>query len=149
MDVILLNKVENLGNLGDMVSVKPGYGRNYLIPSGRAVLATPENRKAFEERRAELEKAVAEALAAAEARRSALSELSVTITHKAGEEGKLFGSVGTAEIAEAVTAAGVEIKKQEVRLPAGPIRQVGEFDIELHLHPEVNVTIKVEVEPEE
>ncbi len=149
MDVILLNKVENLGNLGDMVSVKSGYGRNFLIPSGKAVPATTENRKAFEERRAELEKAVADALAIAESRRDALCDLSVKITHKAGEEGKLFGSVGTVEIAEAVIAAGVEIQKQEVRLPSGAIRQVGVFDIELHLHPEINVVIKVEVQPEE
>ncbi len=149
MNVILLNKVENLGNLGDMVSVKAGYGRNFLIPSGKAVPATTENRKAFEERRTELEKAVADALALAESRREALSGLSVAITHKAGEEGKLFGSVGTVEIAEAVTATGVEIQKQEVRLPTGAIRHTGEFDIEVHLHPEINVTIKVEVQPEE
>jgi large subunit ribosomal protein L9 len=149
MDVILLNKVENLGNLGDMVSVKSGYGRNFLIPAGKAVPATTENRKAFEERRAELEKAVADALAIAESRRDTLSDLSVTIAHKAGDEGKLFGSVGTVEIVEAVIASGVEIQKQEVRMPSGAIRQVGVFDIELHLHPEINVVIKVEVQPEE
>ncbi len=149
MEVILLNKVENLGNLGDVVKVRPGYGRNYLIPSGKAVPATEENRKLFDERRAELEKAAAEALAAAEARREALSELVVTIRHKAGEEGRLFGSVGTADIAAAVNEAGVQLEKQEVRLPGGPLRQTGEYEIELHLHPEVNVTIKVNVVAEE
>ncbi len=149
MEVILLNKVENLGNLGDVVKVRPGYGRNYLIPSGKAVPATEENRKLFDERRAELEKAAAEALAAAEARREALSELVVTISHKAGEEGRLFGSVGTADIAAAVNEAGVQLEKQEVRLPGGPLRQTGEYEIELHLHPEVNVTIKVNVVAEE
>ncbi len=149
MEVILLNKVENLGDLGDVVKVRPGYGRNYLIPTGKAVPATEENRKLFEERRAELEKAAAEALAAAQARREALSELTVTIAHKAGEEGRLFGSVGTGDVAEAVTAAGVAITRQEVRLPQGPLRQVGEYEIELHLHPEVNATIRVNVVPEE
>ncbi len=149
MEVILLNKVENLGDLGDVVKVKPGYGRNYLIPTGRAVPATEANRKVFEARRAELEKAAAEALAAAEARRDALADLEVAISHKAGEEGRLFGSVGTGDIAEAVTAAGVSVEKQEVRLPEGPIRQTGEYEIELHLHPEVNVTIKVNVVGEE
>lgn len=145
MEVILLNKVENLGDLGDVVKVRPGYGRNYLIPSGKAVPATEENRKVFEARRAELERAAKEALAAAESRREALADLVVTITHKAGEEGRLFGSVGTSDIAEAVTAAGVAVERQEVRLPEGPIRQTGEYEIELHLHPEVNVTIKVNV----
>ncbi|HHH35784.1 MAG TPA: 50S ribosomal protein L9 [Gammaproteobacteria bacterium] len=145
MEVILLNKVENLGDLGDVVKVRPGYGRNFLIPSGKAVPATEENRKIFEARRAELEKAAAEALAAAESRREALADLVVTITHKAGEEGRLFGSVGTSDIAEAVTASGVAVERQEVRLPEGPIRQTGEYEIELHLHPEVNVTIKVNV----
>jgi len=145
MEVILLNKVENLGNLGDVVNVKSGYGRNYLIPSGAAVLATSENRKVFEERRAVLEQAMAETLAAAQARRDALQDLSVTIAHKAGEEGKLFGSVGTADIVAAVVAAGVSIEKQEVRLPEGPIRQIGEYEIELHFHPEVNVSIKLNV----
>lgn len=151
MEVILLNKVENLGNLGDVVKVKPGYGRNFLIPSGRAVPATDENRKVFEERRAELERQAAEVLSAAEARRDQLVELAtVTIARKAGDEGKLFGSIGTSDIAEAVTAAGVEVEKQEVRLPAeGPIRQTGEYEIGLHLHPEVNVDVKVEVVAEQ
>ncbi|MFQ5489064.1 MAG: 50S ribosomal protein L9 [Gammaproteobacteria bacterium] len=145
MEVILLNNVENLGGLGDVVNVKPGYGRNFLIPSGKAVPATEENRKVFEQRRAELEKTAAEALAAAEARRDALKELEITITHKAGDEGRLFGSVGTTDIAVAVNEAGVQLERQEVRLPSGPIRQTGEYEIDLHLHPEVNVTVKVNV----
>lgn len=148
MDVILLNKVENLGDLGDVVSVRPGYGRNFLIPSGRAVPATEENRKIFEQRRAELERLAAEALAEAQARRERLLAAKVTIARKAGEEGKLFGSVGTADIAEAFAAAGIEVKKQEIRLPAGPIRQTGEYEIGLHLHPEVNVDVTIEVVPE-
>ncbi|MFQ5487767.1 MAG: 50S ribosomal protein L9 [Gammaproteobacteria bacterium] len=149
MEVILLNNVENLGKLGDVVNVKPGYGRNFLIPSGKAVPASEENRKVFEARRAELEKAAAEARSAAEARRDALGELVITIAHKAGEQGRLFGSVGTTDIATAVSEAGVQLEKHEVRLPSGPIRQTGEYEIELHLHPEVNVTIKVNVVGEE
>ncbi|HHC72015.1 MAG TPA: 50S ribosomal protein L9 [Thiotrichales bacterium] len=148
MEVILLEKVENLGNLGDRVNVRPGYGRNYLIPTGKATAATPENIKAFEERRAELEKQAAEALAAAEARRDQLEGLTVTITAKAGDEGKLFGSVGTADIAEAVTGAGVAIEKREVRMPEGPIRVTGEYQIELHLHTDVDASVKVVVEAE-
>ena len=148
MEVILLEKVENLGNLGDRVNVRPGYGRNYLIPTGKATAATPENIKAFEERRAELEKQAAEALAAAEARRAQLEGLTVTITAKAGDEGKLFGSVGTADIAEAVTGAGVAIEKREVRMPEGPIRVTGEYQIELHLHTDVDASVKVVVEAE-
>ncbi|SRR5690606_7403249 len=148
MEVILLEKVENLGNLGDKVKVRPGYGRNYLVPKGKATLATPENLKLFEERRAELEKAAAEALAAAEARKSQLEGLRVTINVKAGEEGKLFGSVGTTDIAEAVTAAGVAIARHEVRLPEGPIRSTGEYEIELHLHSDVDATVTVVVAPE-
>ena len=149
MEVILLNKVENLGNLGDVVNVKAGYGRNYLIPSGVAVLATADNRKVYEERRAALEQAAAEALAAAQARRDRLQDISVTLIHKAGEEGKLFGSVGTTDIVAAVVAAGGVIEKQEVRLPEGPIRQTGEYAVELHFHPEVNVSIKVNVVAED
>lgn len=146
MEVILLDKVDNLGNLGDKVSVKPGFGRNYLIPTGRAVPATGENLAAFEERRAELEKQVAEKLAAAEARKSQIEALGkVTITHKAGDEGKLFGSVGTSDIADACTAAGAEVAKAEVRLPEGPFRVAGEYEVELHLHADVNATITVEI----
>jgi len=146
MDVILLDKVENLGGLGDVVSVRPGYGRNYLIPGGRAIPATDANRKIFDERRAELEKAAAEALAVAERRRDAIQELAViSIAQRAGEEGKLFGSVGTTDIATAVTAAGVELHKHEVRLPTGVLRQTGNYDIDVHLHPEVNATVKIEI----
>ncbi|MCC6302030.1 MAG: 50S ribosomal protein L9 [Gammaproteobacteria bacterium] len=149
MQVILLNKVENLGNLGDVVNVKPGYGRNFLIPTGKAAPATEENRKAFEARRAEYERAASDALAEAEARRDRLAGLTVVITRKVGDEGKLFGSVGTLDIAEAFTAADAAVKKSEVRMPSGSIRQTGSYDISLHLHPEVNVDVKVEVVGEE
>jgi large subunit ribosomal protein L9 len=150
MEVILLDKVDNLGNLGDKVSVKAGYGRNFLIPTGRAVPATEANVKVFEERRAELEKQAAEKLATAESRKAAVEGLGkVSISHKAGEEGKLFGSVGTSDIADACTAAGVEIAKSEVRLPEGPFRVAGEYEVVLHLHADVNATIAVEVVAEE
>jgi large subunit ribosomal protein L9 len=148
MDVILLTKVENLGDLGDRVKVRPGYGRNYLIPTGRATAATAENIARFEAQRAELEKAAAEALTGAQARREQLQDLSVTISARAGEEGKLFGSVGTADIADAITQAGVEVKKHEVRLPSGALRQAGEFEVEIHLHTDVDATVKVNVVPE-
>lgn len=148
MNVILLEKVENLGNLGDMVSVRPGFGRNFLIPGGKAVAATEENRKRFEARRAELEKAAAEALKLAQLRASQLNGVTVAIACKVGEEGRLFGSVGTVDIAEAFAAAGHEIRKQEVRMPEGHFRHVGVYEVELHLHPEVNVEVKVELVPE-
>ena len=143
MDVILLEKVANLGSLGDKVKVKAGYGRNFLLPYGKAVAATADNLKAFEERRAELEKAAAEKLSAAQARGEALEGASVTITSKAGEEGKLFGSIGTHDIADALTASGVEVAKSEVRLPNGTIRQVGEYDVAVHLHTVVEATVKL------
>lgn len=149
MEIILLEKVENLGNLGDKATVRPGYARNYLIPQGKAKYATPENLAEFEARRAELEMAAADALIAARARKEKLEELELSITAKAGGEGKLFGSVGAADIAAAVTAAGVEVQKREVRLPEGPLRQTGEYEIGLHLHFEVNATIKLTVLPEE
>ncbi|HEC17186.1 MAG TPA: 50S ribosomal protein L9 [Sedimenticola sp.] len=149
MDVILLQKVDNLGDLGEKVSVQAGYGRNFLIPSGRAVPATPENLAELEERRAELEKQAAERLAAAEKRKARLDGLAVTISCKAGDEGRLFGSVGTADIARAVTDAGVELAKQEVRLPEGPFRVTGEFDVTVHLHTDVNAVIKLTIAPEE
>ena len=146
MDVILLEKVDNLGNLGDKVSVKPGYGRNFLIPSGKAVAATESNVAEFEARRAELEKQAAEALAAAEARKARIEALSaVTITRKAGEEGRLFGSVGTADIAEAVVAAGAELEKREVRLPAGPFHVTGEFEVQVHLHSDVDAVVQIAI----
>jgi len=149
MDVILLKKVEGLGNLGDRVKVRSGYGRNFLLPSGRAKLATPENIKLFEERRAELEREAAESLAAAEARRAAIEALeSITIKAKAGDEGKLFGSIGPADIAEAAVAAGVEIERREVRMPEGPIRAAGEYELDVHLHTDVNASLKVVIEAE-
>jgi large subunit ribosomal protein L9 len=147
VDVILLKKVGGLGELGDKVAVRPGYGRNYLIPQGYAAPATPDNLKAFEERRAELEREAAEALAAAEARKERLADLSVSIARKAGDEGRLFGSVGTTDIAAAITEAGVEVEKSEVRLPSGPLRNVGEYEIDLHLHSDVDTTVRVEVIP--
>ncbi|MEO7558290.1 MAG: 50S ribosomal protein L9 [Gammaproteobacteria bacterium] len=150
MEVILLEKVENLGNLGDKVAVKPGYGRNYLIPSGKAAAATARNLVKFEERRAELEKTGAEALQAAQARAEALRNLAmVTINSKAGEEGKLFGSVGTTDISQGFTDAGVPVGKHELRLPNGPLRHLGEHEITIHLHTDVNVTVKVMVAAEE
>jgi len=146
MEVILLEKVANLGNLGDRVTVRPGYGRNYLVPGKKAVPATQENIEMFEARRAELEKAAADSLGAAQARAVKLAEVAkVTIGSHAGEEGKLFGSVGVAEIAAAFTAAGVEIAKREVSLPEGPIRMVGEYEIDIHLHSDVTQTVKVNV----
>ncbi|RME33408.1 MAG: 50S ribosomal protein L9 [Gammaproteobacteria bacterium] len=149
MEVILLEKVHKLGELGDKVNVKPGFGRNYLIPQKKAVPATPENVKQFEERRAELEKAQAEALAAAQARAESLQGLEVTIASLAGPEGKLFGSVGTADIAEAISATGTTVERREVQLDAGALRAIGEYDIDLHLHPDVSVTVKVRIVAEE
>lgn len=145
MQIILLEKVQNLGDLGDKVNVKPGFGRNFLIPTGKAVPATESNVAAFEARRAELEKAAAEKLAAAQVRADQLAALSVTITRKASDEGKLFGSVSNSDVADAVTAAGVEIGKAEVRMPEGPIRDTGEYNIAVHLHTDINSTVKVVV----
>jgi len=148
MEVILLEKVENLGNLGDRVNVKSGYGRNFLIPGGKATPATEEHIKAFEERRAELEKAAAEALALAESRRDKLVDMTITIAAKAGEEGKLFGSIGAIDIAEAIRAAGVEIERHEVRLPEGAFRNIGEYPVQLHLHTDINSEITLVIEAE-
>ncbi len=145
MEVILLEKVANLGSLGDKVKVKAGYGRNFLLPYGKAVPATEANLKAFEERRAELEKAAAEKLSAAQARAEALEGAAFTISSKAGEEGKLFGSIGVRDIADAITAGGTEVEKSEVRLPEGPIRVTGEYEIELQLHTDVTVTVQLAV----
>jgi len=149
MEVILLERVENLGNLGDKVMVKPGYGRNYLLPKGKAVAATEKNLAEFEKRRASLEKVEADALREAQGRADALKAVRVTIARKAGEEGRLFGSVGTADIAEAVTEAGAELHKHEVRLPEGPLRRTGEYDIVLHLHTDIDASVKVDLVPEE
>jgi len=148
MEIILLEKISNLGGLGDKVAVKPGYGRNYLIPQGKAVAATAEKIKQFEDRRAELEKKAAETLAAAQARAASIAALSVTITHKAGDEGRLYGSIGTKDIAEAVTAAGVAIEKQEVRLPTGPIRHTGQYEIGIQLHGDVVAILPLTVAAE-
>jgi large subunit ribosomal protein L9 len=149
MEIILLEKVHKLGALGDRVNVKPGFGRNYLIPSGKAVSATADNIAKFDARRAELEKQQQETVALATARAEKLNAVNVSIARKAGEEGKLFGSVGTADIAEAVTATGVELSKQEIRLPEGPIRNLGEIELDVHLHADVSATIKVNVVAEE
>lgn len=151
MEVILLAKVENLGNIGDKVKVKNGYGRNFLIPTGKATAATAENLAAFEARRAELEKQAAAELAAAQSRADKVAALggSITIAAKVGEEGRLFGSVGTVDVAEALAAKGVEVERNEVRLPEGPIRTTGEHEVTLHLHTDVNVDIKVIIVDEE
>ena len=146
MEIILLDKIANLGSLGDQVSVKSGYARNFLFPQGKAVPATEANIKVFEERRAELEAKIAADLAAAEERAEKINALdAIVISSKAGDEGKLFGSIGTKDIADAVTAAGVEVQKSEVLLPNGTLRETGEFDIELHLHADVFASIKLQV----
>ena len=149
MEVILLEKIENLGGIGDTVKVKSGYGRNYLIPQGKATLATPEHLAEFEARRAELEARAADELTSAQARAEKFEDLTLVIKSKAGTEGKLFGSVGTIDIAEAATAAGVEVARSEVRLPEGPIRVVGEHMVEFHLHTDINVEVQIVVEAEE
>ena len=148
MEIILLEKIENLGAMGDRVNVKPGYGRNFLIPKGKATPATEANIAEFEARRAEFEKAAAEVLAAAEKRRDQLEDLTVTITSKAGDEGKLFGSVGTTDIAAAIAENGVAVERNEVRLPTGAFRQLGEYDVQLHLHSDVDATVKLVIAPE-
>ena len=145
MEVILLESVQKLGELGDKVTVKSGYGRNFLIPQKKAVPATAENLQQFEERRADLEAAAGDKLSIAKNRAKKVEELSITITTKAGEEGKLFGSITVRDVADACGAAGVELEKSEVRLPEGPIRQLGEFEINIHLHPEVDAVLKLAV----
>jgi len=149
MEVILLDKVENLGGIGDKVKVKPGYARNYLLPQGKAARATPENIAEFEARRAELEAKAAGVIADAKARAEKIEGLALTILAKAGSEGKLFGSVGPVDIAEAAEAAGVTIERSEIRLAEGPLRAVGTHEVEVHLHSEVSVPITVTVEGEE
>lgn len=146
MEVILLEKIGNLGSLGDKVDVKAGYGRNFLIPQGKAVPATRDNLTHFEARRAELEAAAAAAVAAAEQRGEALNSLGpVSIGAKAGDEGKLFGSVGTRDIADALAAAGCDVDKSEVRLPEGPLRELGEFEVDIQLHADVTATVVIAV----
>lgn len=148
MDVILLQKVKNLGNLGDKVRVKPGYSRNFLIPYGKAVPATASNIAQFETSRAEFEARANETLAAALARKASLEGNSVTIKANASTEGKLYGSVGPREIAEAFTTAGMPLEKAEVIMGEGPLRKVGETDVEVHLHADVHMTVKVIIVPE-
>ncbi len=144
MEIILLDKVANLGGLGDQVNVKSGYARNFLFPQGKAVPATKANIEKFEQRRAELEAKIADLLTAAQARAEQISALGeVTIAAPAGDEGKLFGSVGTRDIAEAITAAGVKVAKAEVKLPTGTLRETGEYDIAVQLHSDVTVTAKI------
>lgn len=145
MNVILLESVENLGGIGDMVKVKPGYGRNYLLPQGKAALATPGNMKAIEARRAELEKAAAEEIAKAKTRAKAINGLEVVIPANAGSEGKLFGSVGPIDIAESLAGIQVEVERAEIRMPDGPIHELGEFAIGVHLHSEVDAEITLRV----
>lgn len=149
MQIILLEKMGKLGDLGDKVNVKAGYGRNYLIPYGKAVSATAANLADFEARRAELEKAAAESKTAAETRALALEGSELVIKAKSGDEGKLFGSIGAKDIAQALSTDAVEIVRSEVRLPEGALRQLGEYEINIHLHSEVNVIVKVIIEAEE
>ncbi len=149
MDVILLEKVENLGVIGDRVKVRSGYGRNFLLPRGKATLATSANIAVFEARRADLEAKQQDELAVAQTRAANVVKLEIQLTAKAGTEGKLYGSLGTADIAEACTTAGVLVKRSEVRLPEGPIRTVGEHSIELHFHSDVNAVIRISVVAEE
>ena len=148
MNVILLERHRNLGDLGEEVSVRPGYARNYLIPQGKAVRASTEARALFEQRRAELERVANEQLGEAQARAAKLTDLAIAIVVKAGEEGKLYGSVGTQDIADAISRESIEVAKSEVRLPEGVIRSLGEYEIDVQLHSDVTVTVKVSVVPE-
>jgi large subunit ribosomal protein L9 len=148
MEVILLERIRNLGDLGEMVSVKAGYARNFLIPYKKAVVANEKNKAEFEARRAELEKAQAEALAAAQARADKLNGQTFTIKVKASEEGKLFGSIGPREIADVISAAGTEVSKAEIQMPAGPIKEIGSEEIGIGLHAEVSATVTIVVEAE-
>ena len=149
MEVILLENIGNLGNLGDKVDVKSGFGRNYLIPQGKAVPATESNVAEFEARRADLEAAAAATLSEAQTRGAAIDALdTITITANAGEEGKLFGSVGTRDIAEAITAAGCDVDKSEVRLPEGALRELGDYEIAIQVHGEVTAQVAIAVIPE-
>ena len=148
MEVILLEKIANLGNLGDRVTIKSGYARNYLVPQGKAVAATAKKIAEFEARRAELEKAAAEKLNAAQKLGNELNKLQVVITHKAGDEGRLFGSVGTQSIAEAITAAGIAVEKHQIRLPHGAIRHIGDYSIDITVHSDVVVTLPIKIAAE-
>lgn len=145
MNVILLENVENLGSIGDMVKVKPGYGRNYLLPQGKAALATKKNMEEIEARRAELEKAAAEELKQARERAKAISGVELVIPANVGSEGKLFGSIGPIDIADAFEAIQIEVQRSEVRLADGPLQEVGEFTVGVHLHPEVDAEVTVRI----
>jgi len=145
MNVILLDNVENLGNIGDLVKVKPGFGRNFLIPHGKAALATPENMKAIEARRAELEKAAGEELENAQVRAKAIDGMELVISANAGSEDKLFGSVGPIDIVDALEKVQIEVERSEIRMPDGPIHELGEFSVGVHLHSDVNADITVRV----
>lgn len=149
MEVILLEQVNKLGALGEQVTVKPGYGRNFLIPSGKAALATPENREKFEARRAELERAQADALSAAQAQAEKIDGLALTLRRKVSSGGKLFGSVGASDIVEAAAAADVTLSRQAIRLADGPFKQVGEYEVEVHLRADVDATIKLAIVSED
>lgn len=145
MQIILLEKIVNLGNLGDLVNVKAGYARNYLVPQGLATVATETNIKAFEGRRQELEKASADKLQSAQARAKELTGKSVEIASKASDEGRLFGSVGLVEISEAFAAKGLELSKAEIQLPEGPIKMIGDYEVVCSVHTEVGFNINVKV----
>ncbi|KXS39786.1 50S ribosomal protein L9 [Modicisalibacter tunisiensis] len=145
MEVILLDKIGKLGALGDKVTVKPGYGRNYLVPYGLAVPATKDNVAAFEAQRAELEAQAVERQREAEERAEQLNDIELSLVAKAGDEGKLFGSIGPRDLADALTQAGLDVAKSEVRMPEGPIRATGEYDVQLHLHAEVDATVRIVV----
>lgn len=149
MEVILLEQVNKLGALGEQVTVKPGYGRNFLIPSGKAALATPENVEKFEARRAELEKAQADALSAAQSQAEKIDGLALTLRRKTSSGGKLFGSVGATDIVEAAAAADVELSRQAIKLPDGPFKQVGEYEVEVHLRADVDAMIKLAIVSED
>jgi len=149
MNVILLDNVENLGGIGDLVTVKAGYGRNYLLPHGKAALATQDNIAEFEARRTDLEKAAAADLAAAQAREALIQGMELVIAANVGPEGKLFGSVGPIDIGEAFSKVGVEVQRSEIRMPDGPIHEVGDFAVGVHLHTEINVEVTVKVVAED
>ncbi len=149
MEVILFEKIDRLGGIGDLVNVKAGFARNYLLPQGKAKVATDANKAEIETRRAEFETMAADALASAEKRKELIEVLAISITAKSGTEGKLFGSIGNMDISAAITEAGVELEKRDVRLPDGPIRQAGEYEITLHLHTDVDAIAKITIIGEE
>ncbi len=148
MEVILLEKLGKLGNLGDTVTVKSGFGRNFLLPGGKAVPATKDNVAKFDARRADLEKAAAEKLSAAQVRADKLAGLYLSIPSNAGEEGKLFGSIGTRDIADCITKAGAEVSKSEVKLPKGAIRELGDYEVDIQLHSDITQTVTLHIIPE-